>query len=106
MTASRHRLVPEICRAHAHLRIVRVVVQDLVRAAARPRCAVCGTRLLHGDPVSFCGTRPAHAECALVHWLAHRRDRSPRSSEVGRLGERVRHKLGLPGLDEPEDVDD
>lgn len=104
MAASSDRLLLGIWRANARPRIVRVVVQDLARAAFWRRCAICGTRLLNGDPVSFCGIRPAHAECAVIHWLVRGRGRPSGQGEEGPVGDELRRELELLGLGDRRDI--
>lgn len=33
------------------------------------RCPICGTRVAPDDALGVLDGAPAHAECALVHWL-------------------------------------
>lgn len=33
------------------------------------RCAICGMRVGRDDALGLIRGRPAHAECALMHWL-------------------------------------
>lgn len=106
MAASSDRLLLGISRANARLRTVRVVVQDLAHAASWRRCAICGTRLLNGDPVSFRGIRPAHAECAVIHWLVHGHGRPLGQGEAGPVGDELRRELELLGLGDHGDIAD
>lgn len=40
-----------------------------VRRLADTRCPICGTRVGSDDALAVVGSKPAHAECALIHWL-------------------------------------
>ena len=79
------------------MRAARAVVHGFVRAH-RPRCVICGTRLLPGDPLSLCGGHVAHAECALIHWLAREQVDEPDSRLRGSIRPDVRRELERLGL--------
>jgi hypothetical protein len=54
------------------------------------RCAICGTRVGPDDALGGLDGAPAHAECALVHWLSASKPNQrpqPRMSRHGRGSE-------------------
>lgn len=74
--------------------------------AHRPRCPVCGTRLLRDDPVGLSGGRVAHAECTLVHWLAQGQSGAPRSDLARWIDHEVSPTVGrLAPYDEDDPAD-
>ena len=101
MATPRYRLGAGVIWPRAGRRTARTVVRELVYSRS-PRCPVCGTRLLNGDPLGICGARPAHAECALIHWLAQgqRRPR-PDGGDIS-VRDELQHELELLGFDEQQ----
>jgi hypothetical protein len=79
------------------MRAARTAAHEFAQAH-QPRCPICGTRLLNDDPLGVCGGQVAHAECALIHWLAEEHVHASNRRERRLIRPEVRRELERLGL--------
>lgn len=97
MAKVRYRWFGGVNPSRVGMRAARTAVGGFVHAR-RPRCVICGTRLLTDDPLCLCGGRVAHAECALIHWLAREQVRETDCRLRGSVRRDARRELERLGL--------
>ena len=97
MANVRYQWFTGVNRSRVGMRAARTAVLGFVRAH-RPRCAICGTLLLTDEPLSLCCGRAAHAECALIHWLAQEQVHASGRRVRGSIRPEVRRELERLGL--------